>query len=169
MSGPDEGARGFARMLRVSILALFLEAALALVLGVVFGDTGQPEPGEERVSALTLMTLPLMSLMALLPAAAVSAVIVLPTVLLGEELARLAGGRPLWWQLLLSAAAGALLLPLAGWEGWLVGAVCVAVAALLARPARRGYFVGLLLWGTLAVLTVFLLGGIGLHTGAIET
>ncbi len=147
-------------MLRVSTLVLLLEAALALVLGMVFGEAGQPEPGEERVSALTLLALPLVSLLALLAAAGVSAAIVLPTVLLGEDLARRTGSRALWWQLLLSTAAGALLLPLAGWEGWLVGAVCVAVAALLTRPARKGYFVGLLLWGTVAVLTVSMLGGI---------
>ncbi|MEU0399057.1 hypothetical protein ABZ318_02220 [Streptomyces sp. NPDC006197] len=36
----------------------------------------------------------------------------------------------------------------------------VAVAALLTRPARRGYFVALLLWGTLAVVSAFLLGGV---------
>ncbi|MEV7566262.1 hypothetical protein [Streptomyces tanashiensis] len=167
MSGP-EGGRSFARMLRVSILALFLEAALAMVLGVVFGDAGQPELGEGGVSALQLLALPFLPLMALLPAAAVSAVVVVPAVLLGESLARRAGGPPLGWQLFLSAAAGALLLPLAGWWGWAVAAVCLAVAAVLTRPARRGYFVSLLLWGTLAVLGVFMLGGIGLYTGVIE-
>ncbi|WP_159026493.1 hypothetical protein [Streptomyces vietnamensis] len=168
MSGPDTG-RTHVRMLWASILALFLEAALAVVLGVIFGDTRQPEPGEERVSALSLLVLPFLPVLALLPAAAVSAVIVLPTVLLGEDLARRAGGRPLWWHLLLSAAAGALLLPLAGGWGWALGAVCVAVAALLARPARKGYFVSLLLWGTAAVLTVLMLGGAGLYTGVLES
>ncbi|WP_426404052.1 hypothetical protein ACN9M0_21245 [Streptomyces sp. R-07] len=167
MSDPGDG-RSFARMLRVSILVLFLEAALAMVLGVVFGDTGQPEPGEERVSALSLLLLPFLPLMALLPAAAVSAVIVLPAVLLGEELARRIAGRPLWWQLLLSVASGALLLPLAGGWGWLVAAVVIAAAALITRHAVRGYFVSVLLWGTLAVLTVFMLGGIGLYSGLIK-
>ncbi|MER7537080.1 hypothetical protein ABTX77_20205 [Streptomyces sp. NPDC097704] len=168
MSGP-EGGRGFARMLRVSILALFLEAALALVLGVVFGDAGRPEPGEERVSALTLLVLPFVPLLALLPAAAVSALIVVPTVRLGETLAHRAGGHPVGWQLLLSTAWGALLLPAAGWWGWSVGSVCVTVAALLTRPARKGYFVRLLLWGTVAVLSVLLLGGAGAYAGVIES
>ncbi|MFI1715326.1 hypothetical protein [Streptomyces litmocidini] len=157
MSGPDTG-RTTARMMRISILTLFLEAALALVLGMLLGDTRQPEPGEERVSALTLMVLPFTPLLALLPAAAVSAVVVLPTVLLGEHLARRAGGRALWWQLLLSTAVGVVLLPTAaGWVGWVVGAVCVATAVVLAARARRGHFVRLLLWGTLTILTTSLL------------
>ncbi|MEU2077341.1 hypothetical protein [Streptomyces sp. NPDC013489] len=156
------------RMLWVSVLVLFLEAALALVLGVVFGETGQPEPGEERVSAMTLFALPFLAPFAVLAAAAVSAVLVLPVVLLGEDLTRWLGGRPTGWQLLLATAAGALLWPLAGGPGWLVATVCLAVAALVTRHARRGYFVALLLWGTVVVLTVFLLGSVGLYTGVIE-
>ncbi|MFE2555089.1 hypothetical protein ACFXGT_03500 [Streptomyces sp. NPDC059352] len=39
----------------------------------------------------------------------------------------------------------------------------VAVAALLTRRARQGYFVSLLLWGTLAVVSVFMVGGIVLY------
>ncbi|WP_157869984.1 MULTISPECIES: hypothetical protein [unclassified Streptomyces] len=166
MSGPDDG-RTHARMLWASVLALFLEGALALALGVVFGDAGQAEPGEERVSALTLLFLPFLPLMALLPALVVSAVIVLPTVLLGEDLARRFGGRPLGWQLLLSAAAGALVLPLTGRQGWPLAAACLSAATLLTRPARRGYFVSLLVWGALVVLTVFTLGGIGVYAGLI--
>ncbi|MFD5327136.1 hypothetical protein [Streptomyces sp. NPDC127092] len=159
--------RSAARMLRVSMLVLFLEGALALVLGLVFGETGKPEPGEERVSALTLLALPLLSLLALLAAAVVSAVLVLPAVLLGEDLARRVAGRPIAWQLLLTTAAGALMWPLAAWRGWLVGALALAVAATVARHARRGFFVSVLLWGTLAVLTVFTLGGIGLYAGVL--
>ncbi|MFB8081925.1 hypothetical protein [Streptomyces sp. NPDC056013] len=166
----DERADGrtYGRMLLASVLALSLEAALATILLVVFGDTGQPEPGEERLSALTLLALPFLAVVWLIPAFAVSAALVLPVVLLGEALTRRAGGRPTGWQLLLATAAGALLWPLAGGPGWLVATVCLAVAALVTRHARRGYFVALLLWGTLAVLTVFLLGSLGLYTGVIE-
>ncbi|MFD9241052.1 hypothetical protein ACFV0D_03780 [Streptomyces sp. NPDC059556] len=160
--------RTYSRMLWASVLALALEAALATILLVVFGDAGQPEPGEERLSALTLLALPLLSVVWLIPAFAVSAALVLPIVLLGEALTRRAGGRPPGWQLLLATAAGALLWPLAGGPGWLVATVCLGVAALVARHARRGYFVALLVWGTVAVLTVFLLGVLGLHTGVIE-
>ncbi|MFB8400081.1 hypothetical protein [Streptomyces sp. NPDC055912] len=167
MSERGEG-RTHGRMLWVSVLVLFLEAALALVLGVVFGETRQPEPGEERVSAVTLFALPFLAPFALLPAAAVSAVLVLPVVLLGEDLTRWLGGRPTGWQLLLATAAGALLWPLAGGPGWLVATVCLAVAALVTRHARRGYFVALLVWGTVVVLTVFLLGSLVPHTGVIE-
>ncbi|MFI0923266.1 hypothetical protein ACH4TP_04865 [Streptomyces sp. NPDC021012] len=174
MSGPDNG-RSLARMLRVSMLALFLEAAFAAVLVVMSGsvlgsaldEAWRPEPGTEGLSGWSLMMLPLLPPLLLLLTAAVSASLVLPAVLLGEDLARRLGGRPLAWQLLLSAAAGALLLPLAGWPGWLAGAACLALAALLTRPARRGYFVSLLLWGTVAVLTAFLLGGAGVYTGVI--
>ncbi|MFJ5141729.1 hypothetical protein [Streptomyces sp. NPDC088707] len=183
MGGQDMGVRGtdlravdergegrtYLRMLWASVLALALEGALATILLVVFGDAGQPEPGEERLSALTLLALPFLAVFFLLPAFAVSAALVLPVVLLGEALTRRAGGRPTGWQLLLSTAAGALLWPLAGGPGWLVATVCLAVAALVTRHARRGYFVALLVWGTVAVLTVFLLGTLGLYTGAIET
>lgn len=167
MSKRDEG-RTYSRMLWASVLALALEGAVALILLVVFGDAGQPEPGEERLSALTLLALPFLAVFWLLPAFAVSAVLVLPIVLLGEALTRRLGGRPTGWQLLLSTAAGALLWPLAGGPGWLVATVCLAAAALVTRHARRGYFVALLVWGTVAVLTVFLLGSLGLHTGVIE-
>ncbi|MET7758535.1 hypothetical protein ABZT27_28085 [Streptomyces sp. NPDC005389] len=183
MGGQDMGVRGtdlravdergegrtYLRMLWASVLALALEGALATILLVVFGDAGQPEPGEERLSALTLLALPFLAVFFLLPAFAVSAALVLPVVLLGEGLTRRAGGRPTGWQLLLSTAAGALLWPFAGGPGWLVATVCLAVAALVTRHARRGYFVALLVWGTVAVLTVFLLGTLGLYTGAIET
>ncbi|MEV6200189.1 hypothetical protein AB0M64_09460 [Streptomyces sp. NPDC051771] len=84
-------------------------------------------------------------------------------VLLGEDLGRKAGGDPLRWQLALAALGGALLAPLAGGWGWLAGGTALAVAALLTRHARRGYFVGLLLWGTLAVVSAFLAGGIVLY------
>ncbi|WP_338494523.1 hypothetical protein [Streptomyces sp. SJL17-4] len=160
--------RTYGRMLWASVLALALEGAIALILLVLFGDAGQPEPGEERLSALTLLALPFLAVVGLLPAFAVSVALVLPIVLLGEALTRRWGGRPTGWQLLLSTAAGALLWPLAGGPGWLVAAVCLAVAVLVTRHARRGYFVALLVWGTAAVLTVFLLGGAGLHAGVID-
>ncbi|MFE5944492.1 hypothetical protein [Streptomyces sp. NPDC056480] len=166
-SGRDEG-RTYSRMLWASVLALALEGAVALILLVVFGDAGQPEPGEERLSALTLLALPLLTVVGLLPAFAVSAALVLPVVLLGEALTRRLGGRPTGWHLLLSTAAGGLLWPLAGGPGWLVATACLAAAVLVTRHARRGYFVALLVWGTVTVLTVFLLGTVGLHTGVIE-
>lgn len=170
--GRDAGGRGegrtYGRMLWASVLALALEGAITLILLVVFGDAGQPEPGEERLSALTLLALPFLAVFWLLPALAVSAGLVLPVVLLGEALARRLGGRPTGWHLLLSTAAGALLWPLAGGPGWLVATVCLAAAVLVTRHARRGYFVALLVWGTVVVLTVFLLGSLGLYAGAIE-
>ncbi|MFG2839332.1 hypothetical protein ACGFYE_30515 [Streptomyces zaomyceticus] len=178
MSGPEAGpaedpgsvrgeGRTTLRMLGVSTLALALEAALALLLLALFGDAGQAEPGEERVSALTLIALPFLMVTALVPAVVVSAFLVLPAVLLGERLARRPGGRATGWQLLLSTAAGALAWPLFRGPGWLVGTVCLAAAVLVTRHARRGRFTGLLVWGTAAVLTVYLLGLAVLSTGVI--
>ncbi|MFH9722974.1 hypothetical protein ACH4M4_08395 [Streptomyces sp. NPDC017254] len=174
MSGPAAGlaevrgeGRTTLRMLWASMLALTLEAALALLLLALFGDPGQPEPGEERVSALTLLALPFLMALTLIPAAAVSAFLVLPVVLLGEGLTRRLGGRATGWQLLLSTAVGALARPLFGGPGWLMGTVCLAVAVLVTRHARRGCSVGLLVWGTVLLLTVYLLGLAGLSTGVI--
>ncbi|MFI8961570.1 hypothetical protein ACIGO8_05595 [Streptomyces sp. NPDC053493] len=160
--------RSFGRMIVVSMLVLFLEAALALVLATVFGDTRAPEPGEERVNAYGVVLLPFAVLLAPLPVAAVSAALVVPSVLLGEHLAARLGGPLAGWQLLLPAVAGALSWPLAGWRGWLVAAACLAVAALIARHARRGFFVSVLVRGTVVVLAVFALGGVGVYAGVID-
>ncbi|MEU7291995.1 hypothetical protein AB0A76_02130 [Streptomyces exfoliatus] len=164
MSGPDMG-RTHARMLRVSTLALCLEAGAGLaVLMTIGGLATEPEPGQDTGGgALFLLGLPFLAVFGVLAAFAVSALLVLPVVLLGEDLGRKFGGRPVCWQLGLSALAGALLAPLAGVWGWLVGWAVLAVAALLTRPARQGYFVSLLLWGSLAVVSVFMVGGIALY------
>ncbi|MGW4161480.1 hypothetical protein [Streptomyces sp. NPDC004788] len=159
--------RTFWRMLRVSVLVLFLEAALALVLGTVFGETREPEPGEEAVSALTLVLFPVFFVFALLAAATVSAAVVAPSVVLGETAGRRIGGPPLGWQLLLTGIGSVLLLPLFGWRCWLVAWAYLGVAAVVARYARKGFFVRVLVWGTFVVLAVFGLGGIGLWTGVV--
>ncbi|MEV4942473.1 hypothetical protein [Streptomyces zaomyceticus] len=104
---------------------------------------------------------------ALVPAVVVSAFLVLPTVLLGERLARRPGGRATGRQLLLSTAAGALAWPLFRGPGRRVGTVCPASAVLVTRHARRGCFAGLLVWGTVAIPTVYLLGLAGLPAGVI--
>ncbi|MFF9849674.1 hypothetical protein [Streptomyces litmocidini] len=162
MSDRTEG-RTTARMLRVSTLALCLEAGVALAALMTVGLSGAQGEGDDSGGGLLILVLPFFTLFGILGAFAVSAVLVLPVVLLGEDLGRRFGGRPLWWQLAGAALAGTLLAPVAGAWGWLAGAVVLAVAALLTRPARRGYFVALLLWGTLAVVSAFLLGGVVLY------
>ncbi|MEU2504129.1 hypothetical protein ABZ621_05375 [Streptomyces sp. NPDC007863] len=164
MSGRAEG-RTVARMLRVSTLALCLEAGVALAALMTVGLGREPAQGGEDGAGggLVLMALPFLAVFGVLAAFAVSAVLVVPVVLLGEDLGRKAGGGPLRWQLALAALGGALLAPLGGGWGWLAGGTALAVAALLTRHARRGYFVGLLLWGTLAVVSAFLAGGIVLY------
>ncbi|CAM5322455.1 hypothetical protein [Streptomyces narbonensis] len=162
-SGPDMG-RTHARMLRVSTLALLLEAGVALAVLMTVGLSMEPEPGDDTAGgALVLLALPFVAVFGVLVAFAVSAVLILPVVLLGEDLGRKSGRDPLWWQLALAGLAGALLAPLAGVRGWIVGWTVLAVAVLLTRPARQGYFVSLLLWGTLAVVSVFMVGGIVLY------
>ncbi|MER5204958.1 hypothetical protein [Streptomyces sp. NPDC002825] len=167
MSGPDEG-RSFARMLRVSALVLLLEAAAALVTGTVLGSTREPGPDEEYLSALTFLALPFLGVLLLVAAVVVSLVFVLPTVWLGEGLERRLGGRPAWWQALLAGVAAALLVAYEGiWPWWPAVWAAMTAAALITRHARRGHFVTVLLWGTLAVLTVFMLGGAGVYAGAV--
>ncbi|MFJ4905592.1 hypothetical protein ACIQCR_16055 [Streptomyces sp. NPDC093249] len=165
MSGPA-GGRTPARMVRVSVLALFLRGALFMVLKVVLGDAGQPAEDGSLLGPLQLFGLPFVTLLGLLAAVVVSAVVVLPAVPGGEGLARKVGGCPIGWRLTL---AGALLVPFAGWWAWPVGAAVLAVTVVLTRPARRGWFVRPLYWGTLAVLVTPVLGGVGLSTGTIAT
>ncbi|MFD0148382.1 hypothetical protein ACWGQ4_05420 [Streptomyces sp. NPDC055721] len=166
MSGPDMG-RTHARMLRVSTLALLLEAGVGLAVLMTVGLSMEPEPGEDTGGgALVLLALPFVAVFGVLAAFAVSAVLVLPVILLGEDLGRRFGAAPIWWQLSLAGLAGALLAPLAGVRGWIVGWTVLAVAALLTRRARQGYFVSLLLWGTLAVVSVWMVGGIFLYAAS---
>lgn len=164
MSGRTEG-RTVARMLRVSTLALCLEAGVVTAALMAVGPGREPGQGAEDGAGggLVLMALPFLAVFGVLAAFAVSAVLVVPVVLLGEDLGRRMGGRPLRWQLALAALAGALLAPLGGGWGWLAGGAVLAVAALLTRHARRGYFVTLLLWGTLAVVSAFMVGGVVLY------
>ncbi|MFI6420113.1 hypothetical protein ACIBG6_22275 [Streptomyces sp. NPDC050842] len=163
MSGPELG-RTYARMMRVSTLALLLEAGVALAVLMTVGLSMEPEsPDDVGGSPLLLLYLPFLAVFGVLGAAAVSAVLVLPGVLLGEDLGRRFGAAPVWWQLSLAGLAGALLAPLAGVRGWVVAWAFLAVAVLLTRRARQGYFVSLLVWGSLAVVSVFMAGGIALY------
>ncbi|QES07696.1 hypothetical protein DEJ44_20210 [Streptomyces venezuelae] len=164
MHDPVDEGRTFARMLRASTLALLLEAGVALLVLLVAGPFGEPPPDADTMGGgMYILALPFMAVFAVGLAFAVSAVLVLPVVLLGEDLGRKFGAAPVWWQLSLAGVAGALLAPLAGVAGWVVGWAVLAVAALLTRPARRGYFVSLLVGGSLAVVTVFTAGGVALY------
>ncbi|MGJ7420167.1 hypothetical protein AB9128_30435 [Streptomyces cinereoruber] len=137
MSGPDTG-RTHARMPRVSTPALLLEGGLALAVGVVTGRDGEPEAREYAGGGLFLAALPCAVVFWFLAAVVASAALVLPVVLLGEDLGRRLGARPLWWHLALAALAGALLAPFAGVRGWLVAWAALAGAALLRDGVTSG-------------------------------
>ncbi|MFB7518136.1 hypothetical protein [Streptomyces sp. NPDC056144] len=151
--------RTHARMLRVSTLAVCLEAGVGLAALMTVGLSQEPQ-GESGGSGLFLMALPVVAVLGVLVAFAISAVLVMPITLLGEDIARRRrSGGPALWQLGLSAVTGLLLAPLTGLWGWLAGTATLFVAALLTARAKQGYFVDLLLWGTLAVVGAFTAGG----------
>ncbi|MER7514933.1 hypothetical protein [Streptomyces sp. NPDC126499] len=166
MTGPGGDpapGRTFRRMLMVSMLVLFLETALLAVGALVIGET-RPSPSV-GYNALGLIALPFLVVGGTLVGAVLSLALVLPAVRSGELLARRAGGRAAWWQ---SALAGAVTIPLAPLLGpwwWPGGWAALMVAVTVTARARRGTFVTVLVWGTLAVVSAGMLGGAALYTG----
>lgn len=171
--------RSYGRMLLVSMLVLFLEAVLVLVVSAVYGQT-QESPNAGGNYALGLLALPFLAVAGAFVGGAVSLVLVLPTVWLSDVLGRRFGGREVWWWVPLVAAAVALapvivgaalagaVASLAVIKSWLLATTMLTVPALLSRPRRRGLFVPVALWGTLVVVSAGTLGGIALYTGLLE-
>ncbi|MEU3448755.1 hypothetical protein AB0H29_16250 [Streptomyces thermolilacinus] len=168
--------RSYGEMSLVSMLVLFLEAVLALVVGVVRAET-LPVPNPWSSFTLGPLTLPFLLVVGAVVGAAVSWLAVLPTVWLSDALGRRFSGRAAWWCVPLVAAAG--LAPVGGYAAmgagpltalwwWLVGTAALAVPALLCRVERRGVFGSVALWGSLAVLSAATVGGAALHTGLVE-
>ncbi|MFG2111354.1 hypothetical protein ACGFRB_01705 [Streptomyces sp. NPDC048718] len=181
-AGTETGTRrSFREMWLVSTLVLFLEAALAVVLIVLFGDvrgtgTGAgagagPDTGGGGFGIVFgAVLLPLLLGAVMVPPAAVSAALVVPSVLLGERFAGRAGGPALVWNLLLTAvAAGLVIEPFGSWRECLAGWAGLSVAALIARRARPGerYALRVFLWGLFVVVAVLVFGGLGEATGLI--
>ncbi|MET9950219.1 hypothetical protein ABZ135_01540 [Streptomyces sp. NPDC006339] len=164
-NGPDPDGRTSARMLRISMLVLFLEAALLGVGAVVIGQT-RPAPVAGH-NALGLLALPFLVAGGAVVGLALSSGLVLPVVRSGELLARRAGGRPLWWQSALAVAATAPVAPFLGPWWWCGGWAALLLAVVVTARARRGGFVTLLAWGTLAVVSAGTLGGAALYSGVL--
>ncbi|MEV6550915.1 hypothetical protein AB0M57_19715 [Streptomyces sp. NPDC051597] len=160
-------------MLWISMVVLFLEAVLALVVAVVYGQTRE-SPNAGGGYALGLLALPFVAAAGAFLGAALSAVFVLPAIQVAAALGRRYGGRNAWWWVPLVLAAafaplamGAALLGAADWTtaggSWMVATVALTVPALVGR-SRRGTFGAVAGWGVLAVISVGVLGGVALGT-----
>ncbi|MGW0856504.1 hypothetical protein [Streptomyces sp. NPDC002690] len=172
-----ERERSFDRMVWISMLVLFLEAVTVAVLVALHGQT-QESPGV-GINALGLFLLPFLALPGALVGAVVSLLLVLPTVRLSEALGRRFTGREAWWWVpvvfgtglaplgVLAALTGCLG-PIDAVSAWCAATVLLSVAALFTRVARKGLFGPIALWGTLAVLSVGVLGLMALDFGIID-
>ncbi|MFD9635299.1 hypothetical protein [Streptomyces violascens] len=172
-----EQKRSYGRMLRVSTLVLLLEAALAVVVAMVLGQTRE-SPNAGGNYALGILALPFLAVVGVVLAAVVSAVLVLPAIWLSDALGRRFGGRTAWWWVPLAIGAVTLatvvlMMPgdRAEWvraiEWRLLAAGLLTAPALLGRSRRRRLFVPVLLWGTLAVAGTGVVGALALGTGLL--
>ncbi|MFB6836750.1 hypothetical protein [Streptomyces sp. NPDC056361] len=141
MGGPESG-RSTARMLRVAVLVLVVEAAVTMAAQAVLAG---PDDGPARF--LPIFTHPTLATIGVLGLLLAAVFLVLPTVWLSEELERRLGGRAdAWIPAVAALAASVPVLPralseLAGPVGaagaWLTGIVVLTVAALATRRAAR--------------------------------
>ncbi|MFD0268055.1 hypothetical protein ACFVGY_15960 [Streptomyces sp. NPDC127106] len=167
-----EEKRSYGRILLVSVLVVCLEAALAVVVGVLYALTRElPHfDGGYTMAAVSLLAIA----QPVVVVALVLSLVVLPAVALSDLLGRLIGGRDAWgW---VPVAVGAVLSPLAGlalvggWERstvlvtWSVSTAVLSVAALLGRPRRAGLFGLVAKRGTALVVGIGLLGSFLLWT-----
>ncbi|MGW0856505.1 hypothetical protein [Streptomyces sp. NPDC002690] len=154
----EEWKRHYRRMVRVSLLVLFLEVPVLIVLNVL------RDPGPEAINRVVvglIVFFPFDVLLGAFPGALLTYFVVLPAVGLSEVLGRRFGGREEWWVPVLPAtvlaplgvlaALTGIVAPLAAWGVWVV---LLTVAALFARIAREGLLVDIALWGTLFWLCV---------------
>ncbi|MFD4023894.1 hypothetical protein ACFWRV_10295 [Streptomyces sp. NPDC058576] len=165
--------------LLLSILVLLLEAMIALIVSVCYGIT-QESPNAGGGSAMFVLLLPVIAVIATVVAGALSVGLVLPTVRLGDALGRRLGGREVWWWVPVAAGAVSLLVvggivalaggagPVAVAVGWLLTTAALTVPALLWRSRRERIFGPVLLWGVIAVVLTAVLGGVGFWTGLIQ-
>ncbi|UZI29603.1 hypothetical protein N7925_15005 [Streptomyces sp. CA-278952] len=170
-----EKKRPYGLSLLLSMLTLFIEAVIALIVSVVYGFT-QESPNAGGGSVLFLFFLPVLALFGLAVAGMLSVLLVFPTAWLSGVLGRRFGGREAWWWVPAVAAAVSLVLvvALSGGTGpagiavaWLLTTAALTVPALLWRSRRERVFGPVTLWGLVAVVLTAVLGGVGLATGLI--
>ncbi|MFE7307173.1 hypothetical protein ACFU8A_21790 [Streptomyces sp. NPDC057546] len=174
-------------MLTASMSMLSVEAVIGSIALIVWGQT-QESPGLPY-NAMGIIFLVLMAPFVVAAGAAFAALlsvgVVMPLLVVAGWLGRRLSGREAWWWIPALAAAGTappalattVLVEaglLAGLGGWLAVTAALAVTALVARrlllpdrPRLSGgaMFRCVALYGTLAVVTVGTLGGIGLYAG----
>ncbi|MFD6425996.1 hypothetical protein [Streptomyces sp. NPDC060198] len=169
--------RPFGRMVWISMLVLFLEAVTVAILVVLLGQTQEsPSVGPNALGVVFPLFLVIPGA---LVGAVVSLLLVLPAVRLSEALGRRFTGREAWWWVPVVFAAGLVppgaLAVLTGVLGpfeavwmWCAATALLSVAALFTRVARRGLFGRILLRGTLAVLSMGVLGLMALGFGIVD-
>lgn len=176
-----EKKRPYGLSLLLSILVLHLEAAIALVVSIVYGVTQESPNTGVGGSAMFVLLLPVIAVFTTVAAAVLSLTLVLPTAWLSDVLGRRFGGREVWWWVPAVAAAVSLLVvgvvvvlsgggagPVAVTTGWLLTTAALTVPALLWRSRRKRVFGPVLLWGVVAVVLTGVLGGVGLSTGLLR-
>ncbi|MFH8881196.1 hypothetical protein [Streptomyces californicus] len=176
---PTGGKRPWGLSLLLSILALLLEAVIALVVSFYYGVT-QESPDVPGNSAFLILALPVIAVYAFAVAAVLSMGLVLPIVWLGGVLGRRVNGREAWWWVPVAAGAVSLVVvglvvTLSGGSGagsfalgWVLTSAALAVPALLWRSRRKRVFGPVLLWGVVAVVLTAVLGGVGFWTGLLK-
>ncbi|MFJ2590229.1 hypothetical protein [Streptomyces sp. NPDC087538] len=177
----------FGAVLTASMSMLSVEAVIGSIALIVWGQT--QESPDLPYNAMGIIFLILMAPFVVAAGAAFAALlsvgVVMPLLVVAGWLGRRLSGREAWWWIPALAAAGtappalatAVLVEaglLAGLGGWLAVTAALAVTALVARrlllpdrPRLSGgaMFRRVALYGTLAVVTVGTLGGIGLYAG----
>ncbi|MFD8821784.1 hypothetical protein ACFV1C_05365 [Streptomyces sp. NPDC059605] len=177
----------FGAVLTASMSVLSVEAVIGTIALIVWEQT-QESPGlpYNALGIIFLIVLaPFIAVAGAALGALLSVGVVMPLLVVAGWLGRRFPGREAWWWVPVLAAAGtappALAVsalveagPLAGSGGWLAATAAVAVTALVARrlllPDRPwlsggAMFGWVALYGTLAVVTVGVLGVIGLYAG----
>ncbi|MET9427827.1 MULTISPECIES: hypothetical protein [unclassified Streptomyces] len=177
----------FGAVLTASMSVLFVEAVVGAIALFVWGQTRESPalPNNAMGVFFLLMMAPFVAVVGAVLGALLSIGVVMPLLAVGGWLGRRLSGRETWWWIPALAAAGtapAVLAAaqlveadvLAGLSGWLVATTVLAAPALTARrlllPNRPqvsgGAMFGLVaLYGTLAVVMVGTLAGIGLYAG----
>lgn len=173
-----EKKRLFGLSLLLSILVLHLEAAIALVVSIVYDVTRESPNTGVGGSAMFVLLLPVIAVFTTVVTAALSLTLVFPTAWLSDALGRRFGGREVWWWVPVVAGTVSLVLvgvvvlsggaePAAVAPGWLLTTAALTVPALCWRSRRKRIFGPVMLWGLAAVVLTAVLGGVGLSTGLL--